>query len=119
VRSATIREAPVLLDGDVFDIAWGRGQGQFDLESAIACLVALVKIVVQSLVLREYMGSSPTSPDKEYRLALVSQEPTLYAEIVRFNTLLGAIKPQSKATQPEDEPVGRDANILDFEQVVA
>jgi hypothetical protein len=93
------------------------------LESAIAwqaCLVALVKIVVrrQSLALCEYMGSSPTSPDKEYRLALVSQEPTLYAEIVHFNILLGAIKPQSKATQLEDE-LGRDANILDFVQVVA
>ncbi|KAJ2914638.1 hypothetical protein MD484_g5775, partial [Candolleomyces efflorescens] len=55
---------------------------------------------------------------QEYRkhLALVSQEPTLYAGTVRFNILLGAIKPQSEVTQEEIEAACRDANILDFIQ---
>jgi ATP-binding cassette subfamily B (MDR/TAP) protein 1 len=55
---------------------------------------------------------------QEYRkqLALVSQEPTLYAGTVRFNILLGAIKPQSEVTQEELEKACRDANILDFVQ---
>lgn len=52
----------------------------------------------------------------EYRkhLALVSQEPTLYSGTVRFNILLGAIKPESEVTQEEVEEVCRKANILDF-----
>ncbi|KAF4617465.1 hypothetical protein D9613_006094 [Agrocybe pediades] len=55
---------------------------------------------------------------QEYRkqLALVSQEPTLYAGTVRFNILLGAIKPQSEVTQEELEDVCRKANILEFIQ---
>jgi ATP-binding cassette, subfamily B (MDR/TAP), member 1 len=55
---------------------------------------------------------------QEYRkqMALVSQEPTLYAGTVRFNILLGAIKPHSEVTQEEIESVCRDANILDFIQ---
>ncbi|KAH9480411.1 ABC multidrug transporter atrD [Psilocybe cubensis] len=55
---------------------------------------------------------------QEYRkhLALVSQEPTLYAGTVRFNILLGAIKPHDQITQEEIEDVCRDANILDFIQ---
>ncbi|KAF8149154.1 P-loop containing nucleoside triphosphate hydrolase protein [Crassisporium funariophilum] len=55
---------------------------------------------------------------QEYRkqLALVSQEPTLYAGTVRFNILLGAIKPESEVTQDEIENACRDANILDFIQ---
>jgi len=55
---------------------------------------------------------------QEYRkhLALVSQEPTLYAGTVRFNILLGAIKPRDEVTQEEIENACRDANILDFIQ---
>ena len=55
---------------------------------------------------------------QEYRkeLALVSQEPTLYAGTVRFNILLGAIKPVSEVTEEEIENACRDANILDFIQ---
>jgi len=55
---------------------------------------------------------------QEYRkqLALVSQEPTLYAGTVRFNILLGAIKPEEEVTEEEIEDVCRDANILDFIQ---
>ncbi|KAG1822804.1 P-loop containing nucleoside triphosphate hydrolase protein [Suillus subaureus] len=53
---------------------------------------------------------------QEYRkqLALVSQEPTLYAGTIRFNILLGAIKPESEVTQEEIETVCRNANVLDF-----
>ena len=53
---------------------------------------------------------------QEYRknLSLVSQEPTLYAGTVRFNILLGAIKPHEEVTQEEIEAACRDANILDF-----
>ncbi|KAI6037709.1 P-loop containing nucleoside triphosphate hydrolase protein [Pisolithus marmoratus] len=55
---------------------------------------------------------------QEYRkqIALVSQEPTLYAGTVRFNISLGATKPISEVTQEEIEVVCRDANILDFIQ---
>ena len=55
---------------------------------------------------------------KEYRkqIALVSQEPTLYAGTVRFNILLGAIKPESEVTEEEIEKACRDANILEFIQ---
>ncbi|KIK80729.1 hypothetical protein PAXRUDRAFT_833366 [Paxillus rubicundulus Ve08.2h10] len=53
---------------------------------------------------------------QEYRkhIALVSQEPSLYAGTVRFNVLLGATKPQSEVTQEELETACRNANILDF-----
>ncbi|KAG6377083.1 P-loop containing nucleoside triphosphate hydrolase protein [Boletus reticuloceps] len=53
---------------------------------------------------------------QEYRkeIALVSQEPTLYAGTVQFNILLGATKPESEVTQEEIEAACRDANILDF-----
>ncbi|KAG8819207.1 GTPase-activating protein [Serendipita sp. 399] len=47
-------------------------------------------------------------------LALVSQEPTLYAGTIRFNILLGAIKPIEEVTQDEIEAASQDANILDF-----
>ncbi|KAH9941048.1 multidrug resistance protein 1 [Amylocystis lapponica] len=52
----------------------------------------------------------------EYRkhIALVSQEPTLYAGTIRFNILLGATKPESEVTQEEIETACRNANILDF-----
>lgn len=55
---------------------------------------------------------------QDYRkeIALVSQEPTLYAGTVRFNILLGAVKPESEVTQEEIEAACRDANILDFIQ---
>jgi ATP-binding cassette, subfamily B (MDR/TAP), member 1 len=46
----------------------------------------------------------------------VSQEPTLYAGTVRFNILLGAIKPHDEVTQEEIENACRDANILEFIQ---
>ena len=49
-------------------------------------------------------------------MALVSQEPTLYAGSVRFNILLGAIKPHDEVTQEEIENACRDANILEFIQ---
>ncbi|KAK7461381.1 hypothetical protein VKT23_008560 [Stygiomarasmius scandens] len=54
----------------------------------------------------------------EYRksVALVSQEPTLYAGTIRFNILLGAIKPKEEVTQEEIEDACRKANILDFIQ---
>ncbi|RPD54666.1 P-loop containing nucleoside triphosphate hydrolase protein [Lentinus tigrinus ALCF2SS1-7] len=54
----------------------------------------------------------------EYRkhIALVSQEPTLYAGTVRFNILLGATKPREEVTQEEIEAACRNANILDFIQ---
>jgi len=54
----------------------------------------------------------------EYRknLALVSQEPTLYAGSVKFNILLSATKPAEEVTQEEIEAACRDANILDFIQ---
>ncbi|KAI0639804.1 P-loop containing nucleoside triphosphate hydrolase protein [Trametes polyzona] len=54
----------------------------------------------------------------EYRknIALVSQEPNLYAGTVRFNVLLGATKPHEEVTQEEIEAACRDANILDFIQ---
>lgn len=50
------------------------------------------------------------------QIALVSQEPTLYAGSVKFNILLGAIKPQEEVTQEEIEAACRDANILEFIQ---
>jgi ATP-binding cassette subfamily B (MDR/TAP) protein 1 len=53
---------------------------------------------------------------QEYRknVALVSQEPTLYAGTVRFNILLGAAKPESEVTQEEIVEACRKANILEF-----
>lgn len=45
---------------------------------------------------------------------MVSQEPTLYSGTIRFNILLGAIKPQAEVTLEEIEQVCHDANILDF-----
>ena len=44
----------------------------------------------------------------------MSQEPTLYAGSVRFNILLGAIKPHEEVTQEEIENACRNANILEF-----
>ncbi|KAF7314115.1 hypothetical protein HMN09_00570600 [Mycena chlorophos] len=55
---------------------------------------------------------------QEYRsrIALVSQEPTLYAGTIRFNILLGALKPAEEVTQEELEKACTDANILEFIQ---
>ncbi|TCD62992.1 GTPase-activating protein [Steccherinum ochraceum] len=52
----------------------------------------------------------------EYRkhIALVSQEPTLYAGTIRFNILLGAVKPHDQITEEEIEEACRNANILEF-----
>lgn len=52
----------------------------------------------------------------EYRkyIALVSQEPTLYAGTVRFNITLGATRPENEITQEEVERACRDANIHNF-----
>ncbi|RXK41700.1 ATP-binding cassette, subfamily B (MDR/TAP), member 1 [Tremella mesenterica] len=47
-------------------------------------------------------------------MALVSQEPTLYAGTVRFNVLLGANKPMDQVTQEEIVRACKDANIYDF-----
>jgi ATP-binding cassette subfamily B (MDR/TAP) protein 1 len=67
-----------------------------------------------------YMDDQPISDlnIQEYRkqLALVSQEPTLYAGTIRFNVLLGATKPVSEVTQEELEKACQDANILEFIQ---
>ncbi|KDQ06798.1 hypothetical protein BOTBODRAFT_140755 [Botryobasidium botryosum FD-172 SS1] len=48
------------------------------------------------------------------QLALVSQEPSLYAGSIRFNILLGAIKPSEEVTEEEIEAACRNANIWDF-----
>ncbi|GAA5899256.1 hypothetical protein JCM6882_009297 [Rhodosporidiobolus microsporus] len=47
-------------------------------------------------------------------IALVSQEPTLYAGSVRFNIALGALVPPEQVTQEEVERAAKDANIHDF-----
>jgi ATP-binding cassette, subfamily B (MDR/TAP), member 1 len=54
--------------------------------------------------------------DYRKQIALVSQEPILYAGTIRFNILLGAIKPVDEVTQEELEAACRDANILEFIQ---
>jgi ATP-binding cassette subfamily B (MDR/TAP) protein 1 len=51
-------------------------------------------------------------------IALVQQEPTLYAGTIRFNILLGATKPESEVTQEEVEDACRKANILEFIQTL-
>ncbi|WVQ95699.1 hypothetical protein IAU59_002798 [Kwoniella sp. CBS 9459] len=48
------------------------------------------------------------------QVALVSQEPTLYAGTVRFNILLGANKPMEEVTEDEIIAACKDANIYDF-----
>ena len=47
-------------------------------------------------------------------MALVSQEPTLYAGTVRFNILLGATKPPDEVTQEEIEKACQDADLLEY-----
>jgi ATP-binding cassette subfamily B (MDR/TAP) protein 1 len=47
-------------------------------------------------------------------IALVSQEPTLYAGTVRFNVVLGANKPESEVTEEEVITACKNANIYEF-----
>ncbi|KAJ7125819.1 P-loop containing nucleoside triphosphate hydrolase protein [Mycena crocata] len=53
---------------------------------------------------------------QDYRrhISLVSQEPTLYSGTIRFNILMGSVKPTEDVTQEEIESACRNANILDF-----
>lgn len=46
------------------------------------------------------------------QMALVSQEPTLYAGTVRFNILLGANKPMEEVTEEEIIQACKNANIV-------
>ena len=46
------------------------------------------------------------------QIALVSQEPTLYAGTVRFNILLGANKPIEEVTEEELVKACKEANIV-------
>ncbi|KAJ6532865.1 P-loop containing nucleoside triphosphate hydrolase protein [Mycena vulgaris] len=70
----------------------------------VAGQISLDGIVIDTLDIQDYRS----------RMALVSQEPTLYAGTVRFNILLGALKSEAEVTQQEIEDACRDANILDF-----
>ncbi|THG99669.1 hypothetical protein EW026_g2716 [Hermanssonia centrifuga] len=80
--------------------------------------IQLVERFYDPLVGTVYLDEQPITDFNvsEYRkhIALVSQEPTLYAGTVRFNILLGATKPESEVTQEEIEEACRSANILDF-----
>ncbi|KAK8850386.1 hypothetical protein IAR55_004304 [Kwoniella newhampshirensis] len=67
------------------------------------------KVTLDGIDIRELNVSSYRS-----QVALVSQEPTLYAGTVRFNILLGANKPMEEVTQAEIEAASKDANIYDF-----
>ncbi|KAJ7673942.1 P-loop containing nucleoside triphosphate hydrolase protein [Mycena polygramma] len=66
--------------------------------------ISLDGVVVDTVDIQDYRS----------RMALVSQEPTLYAGTVRFNILLGALKPEAEVTHEEIENACRDANILEF-----
>ncbi|KAJ7135203.1 P-loop containing nucleoside triphosphate hydrolase protein [Mycena crocata] len=68
--------------------------------------ISLDGVAVDTLDIQDYRS----------RMALVSQEPTLYAGTVRFNILLGALKPEAEVTQQEIEDACRSANILEFIQ---
>ncbi|WVQ85990.1 hypothetical protein IAT38_008158 [Cryptococcus sp. DSM 104549] len=48
------------------------------------------------------------------QVALVSQEPTLYAGTIRWNILMGAHKPVEQVTEEEIVKACKDANIYDF-----
>lgn len=48
------------------------------------------------------------------QIAIVSQEPSLYAGTIKFNVLLGATKPASEVSQEELEAACSKANILEF-----
>ncbi|KAJ7690830.1 P-loop containing nucleoside triphosphate hydrolase protein [Mycena rosella] len=68
--------------------------------------ISLDGIAIDTLDIQDYRS----------RMALVSQEPTLYAGTVRFNVLLGALKLEAEVTDQEIEDACRDANILEFIQ---
>ncbi|KAI0054749.1 P-loop containing nucleoside triphosphate hydrolase protein [Artomyces pyxidatus] len=83
-------------------------------------VIQLVERFYDPLAGNVYLDEQPITElnVQEYRkhLALVSQEPTLYAGTVRFNILLGATKPEAEVTQEELEDACRNANILEFIQ---
>ncbi|KAJ6532859.1 P-loop containing nucleoside triphosphate hydrolase protein [Mycena vulgaris] len=70
----------------------------------VAGQISLDGIAIDTLAVQDYRS----------RMALVSQEPTLYAGTVRFNILLGALKPKPEVVRQEIEDACRDANILEF-----
>ncbi|KAK0201833.1 P-loop containing nucleoside triphosphate hydrolase protein [Desarmillaria ectypa] len=86
--------------------------------SGKSTVIQLIERFYEPLAGQIYMDGIPIEEYnvQEYRkqIALVSQEPTLYAGTIRFNILLGAIKPRDEVTQEEIEAACRDANILDF-----
>ncbi|KAK0457582.1 P-loop containing nucleoside triphosphate hydrolase protein [Desarmillaria tabescens] len=88
--------------------------------SGKSTVIQLIERFYEPLAGEIYMDGIPIEEYnvQEYRkqIALVSQEPTLYAGTIRFNILLGAIKPWDEVTQEEIEAACRDANILDFIQ---
>ncbi|PBK74780.1 P-loop containing nucleoside triphosphate hydrolase protein [Armillaria solidipes] len=88
--------------------------------SGKSTVIQLIERFYEPLAGQIYMDGIPIEQYnvQEYRkqIALVSQEPTLYAGTIRFNILLGAIKPHDEVTQEEIEAACRDANILDFVQ---
>ncbi|KAJ3557811.1 hypothetical protein NM688_g1262 [Phlebia brevispora] len=69
-----------------------------------------------TIYLDDYNITDLNVSDYRKHIALVSQEPTLYAGSIRFNVLLGATKPASEVTQEELEEACRNANILEFIQ---
>ncbi|KAI0059986.1 P-loop containing nucleoside triphosphate hydrolase protein [Artomyces pyxidatus] len=83
-------------------------------------VIQLVERFYDPLAGTVYLDDQPISElnVQEYRkhVALVSQEPTLYAGTIRFNILLGATKPVEEVTQAELEDACRNANILEFVQ---
>ncbi|KIM55448.1 hypothetical protein SCLCIDRAFT_30386 [Scleroderma citrinum Foug A] len=83
-------------------------------------VIQLIERFYDPLVGQVFLDDQPISEYniQEYRkqIALVSQEPTLYAGSIRFNILLGATKPTSEVTQEEIEAACQEANILDFIQ---
>ncbi|KAK0502094.1 multidrug resistance protein 4 [Armillaria luteobubalina] len=86
--------------------------------SGKSTVIQLIERFYEPLAGQIYMDGIPIGEYnvQEYRkqIALVAQEPTLYAGTIRFNILLGAIKPHDQVIQKEIEAACRDANILDF-----